>query len=331
MTFMPTAPRSATPFTVFIQHLDKQLNGSFRPHAVVGFDAGLRASGFLASLPAEELRSLLFLLSCVTPNGDISPSLAHISEAMRASHSKAHARLERLQGLQWQGASIVRSQHMGGLETFSPVPELAPQVEERVQGWHSLLVQQPPLTGVRPGGSREAVIEHSRRTYGRPREEVEREIRAFYGYREPAESPGLLPQQSARQLSEEEDATRQQLLAVGLTDEQADSLLERFDLVRIGRQPQWLPYHRRVRNVAGFLIAAIEEHYEMPPMLQRQAVMNRTLDAEEESLPIEPAAPEPPEPVEADTPFLDASALDGEAAPDQDHGEDVDQGDQSPF
>lgn len=327
MTFTPTAPRSATPFTIFIQHLDKQLNGRFRPHAVVGFDAGLRASGFLASLPAEELRSLLFLLSFVTPNGDISPSLAQLSEAMRVSQSKARARLERLQELQWQGARIVRSQHIGGLETFSPVPELAPQVEERVQGWQPLMVQTPPLTAA----PREAIIEHSRRTYARPREEVEREIRAFFGYREPggtadAAQDGAQP--GVRELSEEEEAARQQLLTVGLTDEQADSPLARFDLVRIGRQLQWLPYHRRVRNVAGFLLAAIEDDYEMPPMLRRQIIMNGTLAGEEdahvdESQPLEPQG--------ADVPPLDASSLDDENAPYENAGEGLDQDEQSPF
>ncbi len=328
MTFTPSPDHSATPFTVYIQHLDKQLNGRFRPHAVVGFHAGLRASGFLASLPAEELRTLLFLLSFVTPNGDIAPTLPQLSEAMRVSQPKARARLERLQDLQWQGAEIVRSHQVGPWETFSPVPELVPQVAERVQGWQTLLAQPPPLTGVRPGGSREAVIEHSRRTYGRPREEVEREIRAFYGYREPDESPAMVPQQSARPLSEEEEATRQQLLSAGLTDEQADSLLARFDWVRIGRQLQWLPYHRRVRNVAGFLIAAIEEDYEMPPMLRRQAVMNGTLAPEEDS-PAE--VPEPSEPESAAVPPLDASSLDAETLPSEATGEGSDQGDQSPF
>ena len=332
MTFAPTVHRSTTPFTVFIQHLDKQLNGNFRPHAVVGFDGGLRASGFLASLPAEELRSLMFLLSFVTPNGDISPSLAQLSEAMRVSQSKARARLERLQELQWQGARIVRSHVVGGQETFSPVSELAPHVEERVQGWQSLLVQPPPLFAA----PREAIIEHSRRTYTRPREEVEREIRDFYGWRGPdgtAQGAPGTTQQPARELSEEEAAVWQQLVSVGLTDEQADSLLARVELVRIGRQLQWLPYHRRVRNVAGFLLSAIEDDYEMPPMLRRQVIMNGTLAEEEESVPAETSEPEPFEPMEADVPLLDTSSLDAEAAPGEDpsEGEDVDQGDQSPF
>jgi len=266
----------------------------------------------------------------VTPNGDIFPSLAQISEAMRVSQSKARTRLERLQELQWQGAGIVRSQQIGGLETFSPVAELAPQVEERVQGWQPLMVQAPPLFAA----PREAIIEHSRRTYGRPREEVEREINVFYGYREPdgaTEAARGEAQQPARQLSKEEEAARQQLLSVGLTDEQADSLLARFDLVRIGRQLQWLPYHRRVRNVAGFLLSAIEDDYEMPPALRHQLQMHGPLAEEEESLPTETSEPEPFEPMEADVPLLDTSSLAREAVPDEDHGEEEGQSDQSPF
>lgn len=324
MTFTPTPHRSATPFTVFIQHLDKQINGNFRPHAVVGFDAGLRATGFLASLPAEELRSLLFLLSFVTPNGDIFPSVAQLSEAMRVSQPKARARLERLRELQWQGARIVRSQMIGGVETFSPVPELAPPIEERVQGWQPLLVQPPPLSAA----PREAIIEHSRRTYARPREAVEREIRSFFGWREPDEAGGT--PQPARELSEEEEATRQQLLSAGLTDEQADSLLSRFDLVRIGRQLQWLPYHRRVRNVAGFLLSAIEDDYEMPPSLRRQVLAHGPLAVEEDAPPAEQASLEP-EPNVEDVPPLDVSFLDPEAALDEEPGADRDQDEQSPF
>ena len=328
MSFTPTTHRSATPFTIFIQHLDKQLNGSFRPHAVVGFDGGLRASGFLAALPAEELRSLLFLLSFVTPNGNISPSLAQISETMRVSQSKARARMERLQELQWQGTRIVRSHVVGGLETFSPVSELAPQVEERVQGWQPMLVQSPPLFAA----PRKAIIEHSRRTYARPREEVEREIRDFYGWREPDGAAQVAPgatQQPARELSGEEAEVWQQLASVGLTEEQADSLLARFDLVRIGRQLQWLPYHRRVRNVAGFLMSAIEDDYEMPLALRRQLQMHGTLATEEGTLAADAIEQGPLEPAEAGMPLLDTSSLEAEVTPDEDHSKEVDQGDQS--
>jgi hypothetical protein len=60
---------------------------------------------------------------------------------------------------------------------------------------------------------------------------------------------------------------RRQLENAGLTTEMANALLDRFDPVRIHRQLMWLPY-RRVRNAAGFLIAAIKDYYAAPPRLQ---------------------------------------------------------------
>ena len=51
--------------------------------------------------------------------------------------------------------------------------------------------------------------------------------------------------------------------------ERADSLLDRFDLERIQHQLDWLPY-RKVRNPAGFIVAAVEGDYEKPLALRRQ-------------------------------------------------------------
>lgn len=58
---------SKPPFTLFIAHQDAGQAGSWRPAASIQFDKHLRTSGFLLSLPPEDLKVLMMLLSFLTP------------------------------------------------------------------------------------------------------------------------------------------------------------------------------------------------------------------------------------------------------------------------
>jgi hypothetical protein len=100
--------------------------------------------------------------------------------------------------------------------------------------------------------------------------------------------------------------------------------------VRIGRQLQWLPYHRRVRNVAGFLLSAIEDDYEMPPSLRRQVLAQGPLAAEADAPLAEQAPLEPAVELE-DVPPLDVSSLHLEMVPGEEPGADWEQDEQPPL
>ena len=55
------------------------------------------------------------------------------------------------------------------------------------------------------------------------------------------------------------------LLQVGLLPEQAETLLNAYDPLRIRRQLAWLPY-RGAKNPAGMLLAAVKDNYEIPQL-----------------------------------------------------------------
>lgn len=279
-----------------VEHLDVKLGGYFRPAAFVSFGAPLRASGLLAALPPEAVKDLLLLLTFVTPNGHCAPTVHQIAEAMRVSQGKARSRLERLEAARWQAQPLLwHGTTPSGLEFFSPLSSLAP-VREDAQA-PSAYVPPPPILAA----PRETVIAHSRATYARPRAEVEAQIEEMMNYRrahQPTKSskphqaptavpphtdvpphgteasapvpeplPVLSPEEWAA-LREREEA-RELLRQAGLEAEQAEGLLEHYDLVRIRRQLMWLPY-RRAKNPMGMLLAAVKDDYEAPPGIWRQ-------------------------------------------------------------
>lgn len=270
-------PGQEPPFTILIEHGDKTQDGHWRPAAFVGLTPSLRTSGFLGALPPEELKNFLLLLSFVTPNGHIAPTLPQLAAALRVSQAKARARMERLTALRWHNQPIVLSHQLGnGLDAFTPAPGFLPLREESAD---------QPVNTQAPyqAAPRAVIIEQSRRLYGRPRAEVERQIAARMGWKKPDDAssspkPDSDSAVSALVDSDTAESTkagsaivqgvpnptlRDELLDVGLQPEQADSLLKRYDEIRIRRQLMWLPY-RTVRNRAGFLLAAIKDDYEAP-------------------------------------------------------------------
>ena len=239
------------PFVIFVAHEDKARGGnSWRPQARLCVMPALRSCGLIEALDANDFTSLVLLLSFVSPDGWCRASVPELSRALCVSHRQAHSRFERLALARWQGQAIVlRSARGGGLDGFSPAPGFVPVVEEQV------LVLMPSILQVLP---RETVIEHSRRSYARRREEVEREIGQMMGWDKKQEAKAAEPE-----MSPDEQKLRGELLGAGLLPEQAQELMERFDPVRIRRQLMWLPY-RAAKNPAGYLLAAVKDDYAAP-------------------------------------------------------------------
>jgi len=297
----PEAPVSDVaqepPFLIRVEHRDTSREGYFRPQAYIAFAAPLRLGGLLGALPPEACKDLLLLLSFVTPNGHFFPTLDHLAQAMHVSPAKARRRLERLESFRFHGQPLMaRAATQSGLEFFTPLPWLAPVREDAEQRGFSHTA--PPLQA----SSREAVIKHTRSAYTRPRAEVERQIEDMMGYRKaPVRSvstgqaafaggsgqssgdvaPGaVMPGEAARERSlneaaplspedaralEERAELKALLLQVGLLPEQAETLLNAYDPLRIRRQLAWLPY-RGAKNPAGMLLAAVKDNYEIPQL-----------------------------------------------------------------
>jgi hypothetical protein len=275
------------PFTIFIGHLDKTRDGHWRPAAHLRLTRTLRTSGFLTAIAPEELRHLFFLLSFLTANGDCTATLSQLAEAMKVSIPKCKARMQRLAQWQWRGQALVHPQVLGNdLEAYALAPGAIPIEEET--SVPEMFSASPPIQAA----PREVIIAHSRAQYARPRAEVEQQIAEQNDWDIPvamektkvnvmpdtgvssgdenasASPPSALPPSSDgetdSEAKEDRRQLRRQLENAGLTTEIANGLLERFDHVRIQRQLMWLPY-RKVRNPAGFLIAAIKDDYAAPP------------------------------------------------------------------
>ena len=266
-------PPDARPFCIYIRHCDKRRDGTWRPEAFVGFSRSLRVSGLLTALPAEELKSLLYLLSFITPNGYVGPSILQLAEAFHMSQLKTRRRMERLEQIRWQDQPLVYYRRFeSGLDAFMPHSGLFSVLEEQSDpNEHNLA----PSYRAAP---REAVIAHSRQTYARPRAEVEaivaRQLRPVSEnpmWEKPLLRKSLLEKKDvSKGLNAEQQHIMQQLQLLGLNEEQAVSLVTRYELSRIQQQIDWLPY-RRVHNPTGFLIAAIQHNYgaprDLPPLI----------------------------------------------------------------
>lgn len=252
--------RTSTPFVVEIER-QEEAGGHFRPSACLKVTLALRTSGLLKALPAEELRSLLFVLSFLSDTGDITPTVAELAKAMRVSTGTVRARMGRLLAFVWQDRPLLLElKRDSGLDAYTPSPHLIAIV-------HREAPEPPALDAFASTTTRrEAVIAHSRGAYTRPRQEVERMIAEINGW----ELPGELGQDGLEAGSGEPGAwasLRMRLLLLGVSEEQADLLLLHFPIEKIAQQMDWLPY-RNARNPARLLVAAIQGGYAPPYALQ---------------------------------------------------------------
>lgn len=230
-----------------IEHRKTSLThpNQFVPSARVIVSPALRTSGLLAELPDAEAKTLLLMLTFLTPNGHIRPSLPELSQALKTSADKARKRLKRLEEITFEGKPLVQSRRAeSGLETFT----LASAFEETEE----VLPENSQSSGpVYRAAEREAVIAHSRSRYANTRAEAERLVAAQYG------------QDVAETGEGDEGKARRVLLALGVSREQVTTLFAEHSLEDIQKQLRWLP-HRGAKSPGRFVVAAIQNNYESP-------------------------------------------------------------------
>jgi hypothetical protein len=249
----PESNTKITPFVIEVFEPTDPSQSDLPPNASVKITPALRTSGLLHDLSAEEVRNLLLILTFVTANGWCNPSIQQLAEAMGVGDIRAKARLARLVTREWHGKPLVHLiPRETGIDAYVPSDAVLSAV--RIQQY----VPETANALVATAG-REAVIAHSREMYARPRAEVEREMAEMNGWELPKEL------MSAEELEVSE--VRARLRAIGITVEQCNSLLATYDLPHITRQLDWLP-HRNAKNPAGFVVAAIENEYDMPLALR---------------------------------------------------------------
>lgn len=264
------APAPASPaFAIVHEQLDRKQNGSFRPHAFIKVLPELRTSRLLSELPARELQTLLCLLTFLSPNGEIVPSLPDIAHGLSVSEREARERLEHLIAFSWHGRQIaMRLERDTALPAFSLCPDLITRHEQ-------LPYVEPPEPPIK-AASRAEIIARSRALYARPREVVEQQIAEQYQHAAPLSE---IPEDEAHA------AVRGRLRAVGVVDEQVNILFRHYGLDAITKQLDWLP-HRRANTPARYLIAAIQGDYQAPlgfrhqepPAEVREAALVQTTD-----------------------------------------------------
>ncbi len=245
-------------------------SSTFHPSAHLVITRTLRTSGLLSALPSEDLKNLLYVLTFVTPNGNCSPTLSELAQAMGVSPMKVRLRLNRLIAFMWRNEPLVYYlERESGMNGFTPSHSLVGIVSEVPKP----LEEPPPIQS-----HRDEIIALSRERYARPREEVEREIAELNGWE--------VPEQFATEEERERNELLRRLCAVGLERGQANEILSQYPSERIRRQLEWLP-SRGARLPDRYLVAAIEGDYEAPP---RQRGVLRESNTVGESLAVEPEA-----------------------------------------
>lgn len=246
---------SGVPF-IIEHHQNDRTGSTFRPNARLILTANIRTSGLWGMLTPEDFKTLLLILTFVTPNGWCRPTLPELADAMEVSHGKAKRRLERLLQTQWHGHPLAEIlARPDGPDAYLPGRQLV--THEDVQAPEPLQSAPAPTPG------REAIVAYSRARYAKTREEVERQIGEMMGWVPPdfAEDDPAVADGKRRAFKSMTDT--------GMPKEKALDLLGRFTLGAVESQITWLP-HRNAKNPARFLAAAIEGSYDAPIAVRRE-------------------------------------------------------------
>lgn len=164
------SPPCLKPFTIQLHESEKSLSGSFRPEACLVLNQSFRSSGLLQKLPAEDLKSLLLLLTYLSPNGHCEAAIHQLCSAMRLSGLKVRRRMSRLTSFHWHGAQlVVEHKRESGLLAYVPHPALIEM--ETIPAYEP---PTPPIKAV----PREEVIAYSRQRYNTPRVIAEQLVEA---------------------------------------------------------------------------------------------------------------------------------------------------------
>ena len=241
-----------SPLSIIVVPRDVGRESDWRPDAFIGMNKTLRVSGFLMSIPPEDLKSLLMLLTFLSANGHCTVMVQQLAKAFHLSPKRTRIRMKRLVDFRWLDQPIILyNKAENGIETYALMPKFLPVVEEHIRP-----LPRPLLKAAR----REVVIAHSRRKYARTREEVEAEIAHLNGWK----PINVKAEVKIKSLDPQVVKVREELIKVGLLTQQADDLIDSYDIPRIERQLEWLPL-REARSPVGFLLSAIKNDYEAPP------------------------------------------------------------------
>lgn len=236
------------PFLVEIRQERLQRNGSFIPASSLKITESLRTSGLLHALEPDELKSLVYLLTFLTPEGNCTVSSPILASGMKISTHQAKARMHRLAKRRFlENAIVTEVARENGLFTYSLHP--------RWVGYEHLTVSPPHSTSPVRVSSRSTVVAHSRQQYARPRAEVEKMVAEQLGH-DITET-------------EEQQKLRIRLENAGLNGQQAKEVIAAHPADVIAQQLDWLPY-RHAKNPAGYLLAAIEGQYQEPKAVRSQ-------------------------------------------------------------
>lgn len=258
-----TGPQENAPFLV--EHLrlpDASHPARYVPAARLVLLPALRTSGLLHTLPGEEVKTLLALLTFLTTNGHVSATLPQLAEALGTSEGKARARLERLITLLWQGEPLVREVPRElGLDAYVPSPRLLTQEEqfEREQQEQAHEQQRREEEAKERTGPtvRDAIYAQNRALYAKPRAEVERGVMRLLGHA--SEEADDTP----------EGAVRRRLSRLGVPADIIERLVSAYPVEAIADQLNWLP-QRNAKNPVWFVVAAVENRYNPPLSVARE-------------------------------------------------------------
>ena len=311
-------PADHRPFALRLLRLDPTPGGRFAPGAQIAFTPALRASGLLLSLPGEDLKRLLLVLTFVHPNGHIQPTLLELSQALGQPQAMTRAQMRRLERFVWQGKPLLHEvRRESGLHGWTPSPRILGMEHAPQDTPHA---SNAPVSPAFVAAGREAVIAHSRAMYARPREEVEREMALANGWEWPPRTLGERQdelrhkaQYAGSQTPAEElslDTTnsssmntslpiptasshpdlRRDLAAWGVSNDLIARLLTDHDPAKVRSQLDWLPL-RNAHDPARFLVAAIQKDYAPPASVRnRQALEQAMRDSVPPAQPNEPPA-----------------------------------------
>jgi hypothetical protein len=241
------------PFVIEQYKGDQGTGGSFLPAARLLLTPALRTSGLWSALPPDELRDLTLLMTFLSPNGRVQPTLPELAGAMQASHVQTRARMLRLSRRVWRGQPlVVELNRQSGLDAYLPGRNL---LESHQVSETPAAAAQTVLTEPRAG--RDVLIAHSRARYATPRAEVEADIARRMGWGTPAF------ENDPPDVAEEKRELYDKLSEQGMSKNQALDVLSRFDLTVVRHQLEWMPY-RAAKNPSRYLQAAIENNYEAP-------------------------------------------------------------------
>ena len=233
--------------------------------------------------------------------------------------------MRRLERFLWQGKPLLHEiRRDSGLHAWTPSPRLL-GMEHMPQETHQ--AGSTPASPAFVAAGREAVIAHSRATYARPRDEVEREMALANGWEWPprtlgerqdelrqkaqeatmplsqpqaqAEEPSLptphsspmsTPANHVPAATDPQVDLRRDLAAWGVPADLIARLLADHDPAKIRRQLDWLPL-RNAHDPARFLVAAIQKDYAPPVSVRnRQALEQAMQDSVPPAQPNEPQA-----------------------------------------